>query len=114
MREMADLVGDHGTADAGALRPTVHAGFEEGTVYDQLMAALEQVEQAHLATRPDKRVCLIHRDPRHSPSLGRQRVAGAGQTLFLDEKLLARGVPLLRRHDRWCVHDVRSCFPTLV
>ena len=49
VREMGDLVGHHRTADAGMLRPAVHAGLEEGAVDDQLTAAVEQVEQARLA-----------------------------------------------------------------
>ena len=53
---------------------------------------------------PVELVLLLHGQPRHPPALGGQRVAGAGQLLLLHEQLLARGLPLLRRHDRWCVH----------
>jgi hypothetical protein len=46
------LVGHHGAANAGMLGPAFHAGLEERTVDNQLMAAVEQVEQARLALRP--------------------------------------------------------------
>ena len=81
------------------LRPAVHARLEEGAVDDQLTAALEQVEQARLALGPVERVRLLHRQPRHPPALGGQRVAGAGHGLLLHEQLLARGFPLLCRND---------------
>src|SRR6201998_2354483 len=47
--EMGDLVGPQRTANAGMLRPAVHAGLEEGPVDDQLAATLEQVKQARFA-----------------------------------------------------------------
>jgi hypothetical protein len=48
------LVGHHGAANAGMLGPAFHAGLEERTVDNQLMAALEQVEQAYLTLSPNK------------------------------------------------------------
>ena len=54
------------------------AGLEEGAVDDQLAAAVEQVEQARLAVGPVERVVLLHRQPRHPPALGGQRVAARG------------------------------------
>ena len=78
----------------------VHAGLEEGAVDDQLTAAVEQVEQARLALGPVELVLLLHGQPRHPPTLGGQRVTGAGQLLLLHEQLLARGLPLLRGDDR--------------
>ena len=96
---MGDLVGHHGAAAAGLFGPAMHAGLEEGAVDDQLMAAVEQIKQARFALGPVERVRLLHRQPRHPPALGSQRVAGAGHGLLLDEKLLARGFPLLRRND---------------
>jgi hypothetical protein len=108
--EVGDLVGNQRTANAGMLRPSMHAGLEEGAVDDQLTAALEQVEQTRFALGPVERICLVHGHPRHPPTLGGQRVTGAGQGLLLDEKLLARSLPLLRRHNRWRVHGVPSSF----
>src|SRR6202043_3548603 len=107
---MGDLVGPQRTADAGMLRPAVHAGLEEGAVDDQLTAAREQIEQAGFAVGPVEEIGLFHGNPRHPPSLGGQRVAGAGQGLLLDEKLLARSLPLLRRHNRRRVHGELALF----
>src|SRR5271169_6614436 len=92
------------------LRPTVHAALEEGAVDDELTATLEQVEQARFALGPVERICLFHGNPRHPPSLGGQRVTGAGQGLLLHEQLLARSLPLLPRHDLWCKHGGLSVF----
>jgi hypothetical protein len=89
-------------------------GLEEGAVDDQLTAAVEQVEQARLALRPIELVLLLHGQPRHPPTLGGQRVTGAGHCLLLDEQLLARSLPLLRRHDGWCVHCKPSAFPAVL
>src|SRR6267142_2837718 len=75
-----------------------------------LMVALEQIEQAYLALGSVELVLLLHRHPRHPSTLGGQRVTGAGQGLLLHEELLARNLPLLRRHDRRCFH---SAFPAL-
>src|SRR5882762_6355428 len=94
------------------LRPAVHAGLEEGAVDDQLTAAVEQVEQARFALGPVEHICLFHGNPRHPPSLGGKRVTGAGEGLLLDEKLLARSLPLLRRHNRWRFHGVLFLSPT--
>src|SRR5271166_5689805 len=66
------------------------------------------------ALGPVELILLLHRHPRHPPSLGGQRVTGAGQGLLLDEKLLARSLPLLRRHNRWGVHGALSVFPALL
>src|SRR3954453_3338923 len=100
MDKVGDLVGPERTADAGMLRPAVHSGLEEGAVDDQLTAALEEVEQARFALWAFEHISLFHRDPRHPPALGGQRVTGAGHLLLLDEKFLARGFPLLWRYDR--------------
>ena len=108
MGEVGDLVGHHGAADAGMLGPAGHAGLEKGAIDDQLTATVEQVEQARLALGPVELVLLLHRQPRHPPTLGGQRVTGAGQLLLLHEQLLARGLPLLLRHDRGCVHRETS------
>ena len=99
MGEVGDLVGDHRAATAGMVGPAEHAGFEEGAVDDQLTPAVEQVEQAHLPVGSVERVILLHRQPRHPPALGGQRITGAGHGLFLDEHLLPRGLPFLGRND---------------
>ena len=96
MGDVCDLVGHHGAANTGMLGPTFHAGFEERAVEDQLTAALEQVEQAHFALGSVELVILLHGQPRHPATLGRQRVTGAGQLLLLHEQLLTRSLPLLR------------------
>src|SRR5262245_44429206 len=85
------------------VRPAVHAWLEEGAVDDQLAPSVEKVTQARLTFRPVELVGLLYHQPRHPPALGGQRVARAGQRLLLDEKLLARSLPLLRRHDRGVV-----------
>ena len=104
MSQVADLIGAQGAAAAGMLGPAEHAGLEEGAIDDQLPAALEQVLQAHLAFGPLELVLLLHGHPRHPPALGGHGVTGACQGLLLHQKLLARSLPLLRRHDRGCVH----------
>src|SRR5437763_3949850 len=98
MGQVADLVGSQGAAAAGVLGPAEYPGLEEGAVDDQLTAALEQVEQADLALGPVELVLLLHRHPRHPATLGGQRIAGAGEGLFLREELLPRSLPLLLRH----------------
>src|SRR5579859_4235198 len=101
MGKVADLIGPERTANAGMLRPAVHAGLEEGAVDDQLPAAREQVGQARLALWSVERIGFLHSKPRHPPPLGGQRVFRPGQGLLLDEKLLARSLPFLRRYDLW-------------
>src|SRR5689334_13792570 len=86
------------------LGPAEHAGFEEGAVDNELTAAIEQVEQTHLTFRPVELVLLFHGHPRHPPTLGGQRVTGAGESLLLNEQLIARSLPLLARHDRGRFH----------
>jgi len=104
MGDVGDLVGDQGAAAAGMFGPAEHAGLEEGAVDDQLTAAVEQVEQAHLTLGPVELVLFLHGQPRHPPTLGGQRVTSAGQGLLLHEERLARRLPLLHRHDRGCFH----------
>src|SRR5205823_864401 len=87
-----------GAAAAGVLGPAEHPGLEEGAIDDQLTAALEQIEQANLALGSLELVLLLYSQPRHPPTLGGQRVTGAGESLLLHEKLLPRGLPLLLRH----------------
>src|SRR6266576_3508565 len=74
MGQVRDLIGAQGAAAAGVLGPAEHSGFEEGAIDDQLTAALEQIEQAYLALGSVELVLLLHRHPRHSSTLGGQRV----------------------------------------
>src|SRR5438128_731101 len=46
MGQMRDLIGAQRATSAGMLGPAEHSRLEEGAVDDQLLAALEQVEQA--------------------------------------------------------------------
>src|SRR5512132_3268940 len=107
---VGDLVGDERAAHARPLRIRAALGVGgdlgpvEGTVDDQLTAAIEEVEQARHAVGPLELVRLVHGQPWHPPTLGGERVTGAGQLLFLHEQFLARSVPLLPRHDRGCLH----------
>ncbi|MGZ2424811.1 hypothetical protein ACVIRM_003773 [Rhizobium laguerreae] len=105
---MGNLIGHHRAAAAGMLGPAEHAGLIEGAVEDELVSALEQVEQADLALRPFERIGLLHRHPRHAPALGGQRIAGTRLSLLLDEQLRAGRLPGLRRHDRWLVHGLSA------
>src|SRR6185503_10351642 len=104
MGRVRDLVGHEGAAAARVFGPAVHAGLAEGAVDDQLTAAVEQVEQAGLALRAVELIRLLHSQPRHSAALSGQSVTGVGQGLLFHEELLARGLPLLWRHDRGWVH----------
>src|SRR5262245_34681648 len=106
MSQVGDLIGDHGASAAGMLGPAEYPGLEEGAIDDQLPAALEQVEQANLTPGSVELVLLLHLHPRNPSTLRGQRIAGASQGLLLHEELLPRSFPLLRRHDRWCLHRV--------
>src|SRR5437868_2378554 len=110
MGDVCHLVGHHRAADARMFGPAFHAGLEEGAVNDQLTAAIEQVEQARLPLGPVELVLLLHRQPRHSPTLGGQRVTGAGQLLLFHQQFLARSLPLLRRDDSRTIGLVRFSF----
>src|ERR1700728_3022663 len=104
MGQVRDLIGAQGAAAACVLGPAEHSGLEEGAIDDQLTATLEQIEQAYLAVGSLELVLLVHGQPRHPPAFGGQRVTRAGEGLLLHEKLLARSLPLLLRHDRGCLH----------
>src|SRR5262245_8884958 len=114
MSDMGDLVGYQRATRAGMVRPAVHTGLEKGPIDDQLTTAVEQVEQTHLSLRSVERVRLLHGQPRHPPALGGHRVPGVGQLLLFHEEPLARGLPLLRRDDRRCVHWKTLCPRRLV
>jgi hypothetical protein len=83
--EVADLVGPEGTTNAGVLRPAVHTRLVEDAIDDQLTAAMEELEQTLFAVGSVERIDLLDGNPRHPPSLGSQRVTGAGQLFLLDE-----------------------------
>src|SRR6202044_1926503 len=85
--EGGGLVRHHGTADTGMAGPAMHAGLEERAVHDQLAASGKQVEQACFAFGSVELIGGFHGDPWHSPSLGGECVPGAGQGLFLHQKL---------------------------
>ena len=104
MSRMRHLVGHHGAADTGTLRPARDAGLEERAVDEQLPAALEEVQQAHRPLRPIELVALLHRHPRHPSALGGQRVAVAAELFLLDVQLLTRRLPFLLRNDLGCLH----------
>src|SRR5579862_279031 len=104
MGQMGDLIGTEGAAATGVLGPAEHPGLEEGAIHDQLRAALEQIEQAYLALGSVELVLLLNYHPRHSSTLGGQRITGTGQGLLFYEELLPRSLPLLLRHDRGCLY----------
>src|SRR5271168_2667434 len=104
MGQVSNLIGAQGAAAAGVLGPAQHPRFEEGAIDDQLTAALEDIEQAHLALGPVELVLPVDSLPRHPPAVGGQRVTGAGQGLLLHEEPLVRSLPFLPRHDRGCDH----------
>src|SRR5215472_4857481 len=108
MGEVRDLIGTERAAAAGVLGPAEHARLKESAVDDQLTTAFEQVEQAHLTLGPVELVRLLHRHPRHAPTLGGQRITRASQGLLLHEETLARNLPFLLRHDWRCVHSEMS------
>jgi hypothetical protein len=114
MGHVGDLVGHHGASAAGVIGPAEHPGLEEGAVDDELAAAVEQVEQARHAAGPLERIRLLHGHPRHPSTFRGQRVTGAGEGLLLHEQLLTRGLPRLRRNDRWRLHGERSAFPVVL
>ena len=95
------------------LGPAFHAGLEKGAINDELTAAVEQVKQGRLAVGAVELVLLLHRQPRHPSTLGRQRVAGARQLFLFHEKLLSRSLPFLRRHHFPAVHFAHVASLTL-
>src|SRR5437868_7043228 len=108
MRQVRDLIGAQRAAAAGMIGPSEHSGLKERTIEDQLPAALEKVDEGNLTVRALELILLLHQHPRHPPTLGGQRITRAGESFFLHEHLLVRSLPLLRRHDGWCLHrDIR-------
>src|SRR5262249_33873891 len=88
MGEVADLIRAERAAAARMIGPAEHARLEEGAIDDELPAALEKIEQAGPAVRSLEDIGLLDGRPWHAPALGRERVTGAGQGLFLREHLL--------------------------
>ena len=105
MGEVANVVGHQRAADTAVFGPTMNTRVDEGAIDDQLASAMEQIEQAHLALGPLEDVFLIHLCPRHPPAHRGQRITRTSQLLLLDEHLLKRSLPLLRRHNRRCLHE---------
>jgi hypothetical protein len=85
MRQVGDLVGTERATAAGVVGPAKDPGLEEGAVDDQLRAAFEQIEQAHLALGSVELVLLLHHHPGHPPTLGSQCIALMHHSFFLDQ-----------------------------
>jgi hypothetical protein len=66
---------------------------------DQLVAAVEQIDQPHLAVGTLEAIVLLNRHHRQPAPRRRELVAGAGQLLLLRQQPPARGLPLGFRHD---------------
>ena len=109
MREVGHLIRHERTADAGMLRPAVHAWFEESAVNDQLTAALEQIEQAHFAFGSVEHVFLFDGLPGHPTPFSCQCIARASERLLLHEETLVRSFPFLRGYDRRHAHAAKFC-----
>jgi hypothetical protein len=104
MGDVGDLIGHQRATVASMVGPAEHAGLEECAVDDQLTTTVEQVEQTRFTLRSVELVLLLHRQPRHPPTIRGHRIAGAGQLLLLHEQLLARSLPLAQRNDLRCLH----------
>ena len=97
---MADIVDDHRAARAGiGITRLQHV-----VVDDELAAAVEQVEQAHLSVWPLEGVPLLDADHRQPPALGRQRVPGPSGLLLYDQQRRVGPLPLGWRHDMRKTH----------
>jgi hypothetical protein len=112
MRRVRYLVGNERAPNAGTVRVRAalseggDVGRVEGAVDDQLAAALEEVEKACRPVRPLEAVVLLHGQPRHTPTLGRQGVARPSELLLLHQHSLPGLLPLLRGDDRRCFHEL--------
>jgi hypothetical protein len=73
---------------------------------DQLVAALEEVEQAHLAVGALEAIVLVHRHHGQAPAGGGQLVTRAGERLLAGKKLRAGGDPGIVAGDLWQAHEV--------
>jgi hypothetical protein len=97
---LGHLVHTGGAARAG--RVPVRA--EHHVLDDQLAAAAEQIGQPGRAVRPLEHVVLFDQDHRQPPPFRVERVALAGQRLFLVEQLAPGFDPLGARHDLGQTH----------
>ena len=79
------------------------AGSLHDVLHEELRAAAEQVRERHAAVRRIELVVLVDLDPGQGAALFGQRVAAAGEFLFLLHQLLAFGDPLFPGHD--AMHD---------
>jgi hypothetical protein len=97
---VADIVDDHRAARAGiGITRLQHV-----VVDDELAAAVEQVEQAHLAVWTLEGVLLLDPDHRQPPALRCQRIPGPSGLLLFDQQRRVGGLPLGWRHDMRKVH----------
>jgi hypothetical protein len=78
-------------------------------VDDELVAAVEKVQQRDGAVRAVELVAVAEGDHRQPPPAGGQRIELAGGPLLRDEQLVAGLLPLLRGDDLWFLHTCRFC-----
>jgi len=71
---------------------------------DELPAALEEVEQLHLALRALEDVGLVDPHHRQAAAVGVESVPCRGQLLLAGQQSLASGEPLVARRDLWQAH----------
>ena len=72
---------------------------EHEVIYEELVSVGEQVGQRFLASGPHENIRLVNFHPRQPASLLAQGVTLLGEGLLLGEQDLARGKPLVSRHD---------------
>jgi hypothetical protein len=82
MRGVGNLVRDQGAAVAALLGPAVDPWLVEVPVDDELMAALEEVSEAHRAVLALEAVVVFDGHPRHPAPFGGKRVASIGVGSF--------------------------------
>lgn len=96
-----NMVGPGRTTRATLVQRLARLPQPHEVVDDELMATLEQVQQARLAVRTLEDIILLDQDHWQSAALGVQRITTTGEFLLLGEQLLARSEPLGSRHDFW-------------
>src|SRR5215813_10192644 len=95
MRKMRNLIRSKGTTAACVIGPAEDSRLKEGTIYDKLWTAFEEIEQAHFAFGSFKLIVLLNRHPRHASTFSGQRITRAGEGFFFREHLLPRSFPIL-------------------